>query len=92
MNVYVSQVMDIRKVLDNVKVIIIIIFFKECEGNCLECDDYQTCTLCSIEKFRILDSNDKCVCDTSYYQDSNNLCQPCHFSCKTCDGDKPDNC
>ena len=52
---------------------LIINIFKVCLGSCLECDSYKICIKCPEGLNRIL-VDDKCACDSGFYEDSNNKC------------------
>ncbi|EAR90505.2 zinc finger lsd1 subclass family protein (macronuclear) [Tetrahymena thermophila SB210] len=62
--------------------------------NCISPGDQNSCTSCSGTLY--LFSNqciNTCPTNTFYLtQTNNNICQPCHNSCKTCDGPNNNNC
>ncbi|KAL4495503.1 hypothetical protein ABPG72_020244 [Tetrahymena utriculariae] len=56
-----------------------------CNGLCLTCqeNDPNLCLSCKYANM-IVDSNFQCVCQNGFYKDSNQVCQKCSPTCKTC--------
>ncbi|KAL4468968.1 hypothetical protein ABPG73_019736 [Tetrahymena malaccensis] len=47
---------------------------------------------CDTNQNRILNNKGQCVCQDGYYEDSNQNCVKCHYSCKTCFGGLSNQC
>ncbi|EAR98007.3 bowman-birk serine protease inhibitor family protein (macronuclear) [Tetrahymena thermophila SB210] len=69
-----------------------------CHKSCQECIGItnKDCTKCNIDDQRVQSVKDQtsfqCFCKSSYYEDSNLVCQKCHFSCQECIGPKAEDC
>ncbi|KAL4431824.1 hypothetical protein ABPG74_015264 [Tetrahymena malaccensis] len=69
---------------------------QKCHETCLQCTDIyiNSCSFCDKNLYRQLDqASKKCVCIDRYYEIPNQLqCQPCHYSCQSCNGNLETNC
>ncbi|EAR98006.3 bowman-birk serine protease inhibitor family protein (macronuclear) [Tetrahymena thermophila SB210] len=69
-----------------------------CHKSCQECIGItnKDCTKCNMDDQRVQSVKDQtsfqCFCKSSYYEDSNLICQKCHFSCQECIGPKAEDC
>ncbi|KAL4482057.1 hypothetical protein ABPG73_000581 [Tetrahymena malaccensis] len=59
--------------------------FQWCDRLCLKCQvsDPSQCISCKLPNM-IVNSNFQCVCQDGFYLDSNQVCQQCSPTCKTC--------
>ncbi|EAR84001.2 transmembrane protein, putative (macronuclear) [Tetrahymena thermophila SB210] len=69
---------------------------QKCHQTCLQCTDIfiNSCSFCDKNLYRQLDqASKKCVCIDRYYEVLNQFqCQPCHYSCQSCNGNLDTNC
>jgi hypothetical protein len=57
-----------------------------CHESCVSCNGTSNTSCLSCKPQAMLSPSGACVCRSSFYADSNYVCQPCHTRCYTCSG------
>lgn len=56
----------------------------ECVVGCLSCEDGDSCANCDADAHFVLDGDQKCVCESTYFLNGTNECESCIEGCVEC--------
>ncbi|CAD8045498.1 unnamed protein product [Paramecium primaurelia] len=66
---------------------------QKCPTSCKTCQNYNICTSCYDDQFRIMSINNQtCICKSGYFQQSSDICGQCHLSCLECSNNTNQSC
>ncbi|KAL4497905.1 hypothetical protein ABPG72_014762 [Tetrahymena utriculariae] len=67
-----------------------------CFSTCKTCSQPQnqySCSTCSNDRTLVSQANGTiCQCNSNFYESDKLVCEPCHFTCKTCNGGQSNSC